>query len=98
MGPGGCAHDQARVAGAIDHMLDACRWLSSEGPEGDLAGRDEEAWFWFQTERAQASRSLWNRGGIVELERRIARTQEGPGQDCLAHALREARARRIESF
>lgn len=94
----GCAHADMREVRAIERTLQACRLLSPGGPEGNLAAREEEAWFWFQHERAQASRSLWNRGGIAALEARIANTPEGPDRDCLARALREARTKRIESF
>ena len=94
----GCTHSDIRGASAIERTLQACRLLSPDGPEGNLAAREEEAWFWFQSERAHASRLLWNRGGIAALEARIANTPEGPDRDCLARALREARAKRIESF
>ena len=94
----GCTHSDIRGASAIERTLQACRLLSPDGPEGHLAAREEEAWFWFQHERAQASRLLWNRSGIDALEARIARMPEGPDRDCLARALREARAKRIESF
>lgn len=93
-----CTHVPDRATSAIDRTLDACRRLSPDGPEGNLAMRDDDAWFWLQRERAQASRRLWNPGGIAALEARIARTPEGPDRDCLARALREARAKRIESF
>jgi hypothetical protein len=94
----GCVHADIRETRAIERTLQACRLLSPEGPEGTLAAREEEAWFWFQRERAQASRLLWNRGGIAALEARIARTPDGPDRDCLARTLREARTKRIESF
>jgi len=97
-GIAGCAHADLRETRAIERTLQACRLLSPDGPEGTLAVCEEEAWFWFQRERAQASRRLWNHSGIVALEARIARTPEGPDRDCLARALREARAKRIESF
>lgn len=94
----GCAYSDIRETRAIERTLHACRLLSPDGPEGTLAAREEEAWFWFQRERAQASRLLWNRGGIAALEARIACTPEGPDRDCLARTLREARTKRIESF
>lgn len=97
----GCAHADIRETRAIERTLQACRLLSPDGPdgpEGTLATREEEAWFWFQRERAQTSRLLWNRGGIDALEARIARAPDGTDRDCLARALREARTKRIESF
>ena len=97
-GIAGCMPSDVRETNAVERTLEACRLLSPDGPEGPLAAREEEAWFWFQRERAHASRLLWNRDGIAVLEARIARTPDGPDRDCLARALREARMKRIESF
>lgn len=93
-----CAHGDGWQVSAIDRTLFMCRLLSPDGPEGDLAQRDDDAWFWWQAERAAASRRLWNRRGIDALEGRIAMTTAAPDRICLQRALREAKARRIEYF
>ena len=79
-------------------MLQMCRLLSPDGPEGDLAQREDEAWFWFHRERADASRLLWSRSGVRALEDRIARMQAGHDRLCLQRALREARSHNVENF
>lgn len=81
---------------AIDVMLAMCARLSVEGVESIPS--DDEAWFWYQAERVNASRPMWNRGGIRALENRIALTPKGRDRVCLERALREARSKAVEYF
>jgi len=92
----GCAHDQSSRGSAIDRTLLMCAYLSADGVESVV--HDEEFWFWYQVERVNASRQMWNRGGIRALENRIAVTPEGRDRICLERALREARAKAVEYF
>lgn len=96
--PTACASGGARQAAVIDRMLHMCRLLSPGGPEGNLAQRDDEVWFWLHRERVDASRLLWSRSGVRTLEDRIARTPAGHERLCLEHALREARSHNVEYF
>jgi hypothetical protein len=93
----GCAHEM-RGSSAIDRTLAMCALLSVDGVESVSSSSDDEAWYWFQVERVNASRQMWNRGGIRALETRIASTPEGRDRVCLERALREARAKTVEYF
>lgn len=89
----GCTHGM-RGSSAIDTTLEMCALLSVDGVES--VSSDDEAWFWFQVERVNASRRMWNRGDMRALETRIAATPEGRDRVCLERALREARAKAVE--
>lgn len=91
----GCARRMS-ASNAIDTTLAICAKLSVDAVESVV--QDEDVRFWFQTERANASRKMWNRGGIRALANRIAATPQGRDQVCLERALREARAKAVEHF
>jgi hypothetical protein len=92
-----CASSCAATGGvreqAIDHLLEMCNLLSEPGVETKGEG---EVRFWYQTERLNASRQLWNPEGIRALEVRLAHTKGGNDEACLQQALREARNREAE--
>ena len=93
IGSSSCATTGSVRDQAIDHVLEMCRLLSEPGIE---AKGDGEVRFWYESERVNASRELWNPGGITAIEARLARTAEGNDKQCLRHALREARKREAE--
>jgi hypothetical protein len=78
---------------AIDHVLEMCNLLAEPGIETKGEG---EVRFWYESERVNASRQLWNSEGIKAIEARLARTTAGNDEKCLQRALREARNREAE--
>ncbi len=70
----------------VGHAMAMCKDLS--GSDADK-GRGE-AWFWFQSERAKASRKLWNDRGLAAIEAKQASSTDVGDLACLDQLHKEA--------
>jgi hypothetical protein len=86
-----CACASTRYDTLVQHAVDMCRQLG--GPDA-LKGQGDAS-FSFRSERADASRKLWNRRGLEAIETR----QAAPGSPvefaCLAQLHQEASTREL---
>jgi hypothetical protein len=85
----GCA--SARYDALVGHAVEMCKEL--RGP--DAAKGEEEARFWFQSERNEASRKLWNRRGLAAVQTRQASSDNPTDVACLAQLHQEASTRQL---
>lgn len=85
----GCA--STRYDSVVGHALAMCKELG--GP--DAAKGEGEARFWFQSERAEASRKLWNRRGLAAVKARQADLGSPTDATCLAQLHQEASNRQF---
>ena len=75
----------------LDRALSACRGLA--GPD---AGKGHgEVWFWFQSERAEASRKLWSAAGRRVVASAMAAATDPIDRACLRQLQAEAESREL---
>lgn len=80
-----CASTQQQ-GDQIDHALSLCKELVG----ADANKGEGEAWFWLQSERAKASRSLWNPRGVRAIDARLAAATNEVERSCLKQLRQEA--------
>ena len=80
----GCA--STRYDSAISHAVAMCNLLN--GPDAQKG--EGEVWFWLQSERAEASRKLWNRRGLAAVKARQSGTGNPADRACLDQLYQEA--------
>ena len=86
----GCA--STRYDAAISHAVAMCNALN--GPDAQKG--EGEVWFWFQSERAEATRKLWNRRGLVAVKDRQSGTDNPADKVCLDQLYQEASTRQLK--
>ena len=80
----GCA--STRYDSAILHAVTMCNELN--GPDAQKG--KGEVWFWLQSERADASRKLWSRRGMVAIKARQYTADNPADRACLDQLYQEA--------
>jgi hypothetical protein len=85
----GCV--STRYDSAISHAVAMCNKLN--GPDAQKG--EGEVWFWLQSERAEASRKLWNRRGLAAVKARQSGTGNPADRACLDQLYQEASTRQL---
>jgi hypothetical protein len=76
----------------VANTLEMCEVLRS--PDA----RDEEARFWFNSARAEASRKLWSRSGEAAVAAALAQAKSPEDRACLIHLQQEFRVREVSGW
>jgi hypothetical protein len=85
----GCA--STRYDSVISHAMTMCNLLN--GPDAQKG--EGEVWFWLQSERADASRKLWNSRGLIAVKARQSSTVNPSDRACLEQLHQEASTRQL---
>ncbi|MEO6076298.1 MAG: hypothetical protein ABIP56_05795 [Dokdonella sp.] len=85
----GCA--ATRYRSVVDHAVTMCKQIN--GPDAEKG--EGEVQFWFQSERASASRQLWNHQGLAAIEAKRASASSRADLACLGQLQEEAATRQL---